>query len=183
MENTNEILDKLEKESMYYGIPILGPEKGQLVRELIQKHQPKNLLEIGTSIGYSAVLTAQSMPENSKLTTIEVNHDYTDHAQSFIIEAGLENKIKVMTGNALEIIPKLNENFDFVLIDGAKDQFWFYLDLLEPKLNSGAIIVANNVKLYSTQVKDYLDHVLNSGKFENSYHEFNEDAMEVSIKK
>ena len=183
MQNINEVLDKLEKESMYYGIPILGPEKGQLVRDLIQKHQPKNLLEIGTSIGYSAVTMAQSMPENAKLTTLEINHNYSDQAQSFIIEAGMESKIKVMTGNALEIIPELNEKFDFVLLDGAKDQFWFYLDLLESKLNPGAVIVANNVKLYMTQVKDYLDRVLNSGKFENSYHEFGDDAMEVSIKK
>ena len=128
-----------------------GHFQGQLLRFLVEMIQPKRLLEIGTYTGYSAIALAQGLKTEGKLITIDVNVELEKMISNFILEAELSDKIEQITGNALEIIPTLTENFDLVFIDADKQNYKNYLDLVLNKLNSGGYILTDNV-LWSGKV-------------------------------
>jgi predicted O-methyltransferase YrrM len=128
-----------------------GHFQGQLLRFLVEMIQPKRILEIGTYTGYSAIALAQGLKTEGKLITIDVNVELEKMISNFILEAGLSDKIEQITGNALEIIPTLTENFDLVFIDADKQNYKNYLDLVLKKLNSGGYILTDNV-LWSGKV-------------------------------
>lgn len=128
-----------------------GHFQGQLLRFLVEMIQPKRILEIGTYTGYSAIALAQGLKTEGKLITIDVNVELEKMISNFILEAGLSDKIEQITGNALEIIPTLTENFDLVFIDADKRNYKNYLDLVLNKLNSGGYILTDNV-LWSGKV-------------------------------
>jgi len=128
-----------------------GHFQGQLLRFLVEMIQPKRILEIGTYTGYSAIALAQGLKTGGKLITIDVNEELEKMISNFIIEAGLSDKIEQITGNALEIIPTLTENFDLVFIDADKQNYKNYLDLVLNNLNSGGYILTDNV-LWSGKV-------------------------------
>ncbi len=128
-----------------------GHFQGQLLRFLVEMIQPKRILEIGTYTGYSAIALAQGLKTEGKLITIDVNVELEKMISNFILEAGLSDKIEQITGNALEIIPTLTENFDLVFIDADKQNYKNYLDLVLNKLNSGGYILTDNV-LWSGKV-------------------------------
>lgn len=128
-----------------------GHFQGQLLRFLVEMIQPKRILEIGTYTGYSAIALAQGLKTGGKLITIDVNVELEKMISNFILDAGLSDKIEQITGNALEIIPTLTENFDLVFIDADKQNYKNYLDLVLNKLNSGGYILTDNV-LWSGKV-------------------------------
>ncbi len=136
-----------------------GHFQGQLLRFLVEMIQPKHILEIGTYTGYSAIALAQGLKTGGKLITIDVNVELEKMISNFILEAELSDKIEQITGNALEIIPTLTENFDLVFIDADKRNYKNYLDLVLNKLNSGGYILTDNV-LWSgkvTMLKEKMD--------------------------
>ncbi len=128
-----------------------GHFQGQLLRFLVEMIQPKRILEIGTYTGYSAIALAQGLKTEGKLITIDVNVELEKMISNFILEAELSDKIEQITGNALEIIPTITENFDLVFIDADKRNYKNYLDLVLNKLNSGGYILTDNV-LWSGKV-------------------------------
>ena len=128
-----------------------GHFQGQLLKFLVEMIQPKTILEIGTYTGYSAISMAEGLPENGILTTIDTNVELEKMIDSFVCKAELKNKIVQLTGNALEIIPKLNQSFDLVFIDADKRNYKNYLDLVIDKVNSGGYILTDNV-LWSGKV-------------------------------
>jgi predicted O-methyltransferase YrrM len=128
-----------------------GHFQGQLLKFLVEMIQPKSILEIGTYTGYSAIAMAEGLPENGILTTIDTNVELEKLIDSFVCKAELKNKIVQLTGNALEIIPKLNQSFDLVFIDADKRNYKNYLDLVIDKVNSGGYILTDNV-LWSGKV-------------------------------
>ena len=128
-----------------------GHFQGQLLRFLVEMIQPKRILEIGTYTGYSAIALAQGLKTEGKLITIDVNVELEKMISNFILEAELSDKIEQITGNALEIIPTITENFDLVFIDADKQNYKNYLDLVLNKLNSGGYILTDNV-LWSGKV-------------------------------
>jgi predicted O-methyltransferase YrrM len=128
-----------------------GHFQGQLLKFLVEMIQPKTILEIGTYTGYSAISMAEGLPENGILTTIDTNVELEKMIDSFVCKAELKNKIVQLTGNALEIIPTLNQSFDLVFIDADKRNYKNYLDLVIDKVNSGGYIFTDNV-LWSGKV-------------------------------
>jgi predicted O-methyltransferase YrrM len=128
-----------------------GHFQGQLLKFLVEMIQPKSILEIGTYTGYSAIAMAEGLPENGILTTIDTNVELEKMIDSFVCKAELKNKIVQLTGNALEIIPTLNQSFDLVFIDADKRNYKNYLDLVIDKVNSGGYIFTDNV-LWSGKV-------------------------------
>ena len=128
-----------------------GHFQGQLLKFLVEMIQPKSILEIGTYTGYSAISMAEGLPENGILTTIDTNVELEKMIDSFVCKAELKNKIVQLTGNALEIIPTLNQSFDLVFIDADKRNYKNYLDLVIDKVNSGGYILTDNV-LWSGKV-------------------------------
>jgi len=173
-----EILKELEQFAKQYNLPIIGARKGEVLVNVIKEHNPKKILEIGTLIGYSAILMANYL-KNGKITTIEINNKYVEIAKENFKKAKFSN-INLITGNALNIIPRLKEKFDMLFLDAAKEEYYRYLKRAEPKLNKNAIIVADNVGIFGIYMKDFLDYVRNSGKYVSKTYYFGFDAVEVS---
>ena len=128
-----------------------GHLQGQVLRMFSQMIKPKNILEIGTYTGYSALCIVDGLEPNGKLITIDVNEELQDIIQRYVREAGKENQIVPRIGNAIEIIPTLTEQFDLVFIDADKENYSNYFDLVFDKVSVGGYIIADNV-LWSGKV-------------------------------
>ena len=124
---------------------ISGHVQGRLLTFFSQMMQPESILEIGTFTGYSAICLAKGLKTGGILHTIEINDELKDIAVSFFHKAGIENKIILHNGNAIEIISNLSNSFDLVFIDGEKSEYPVYFELVLPKLKEGGFIIADNV--------------------------------------
>jgi predicted O-methyltransferase YrrM len=107
--------------------------------------QPKRILEIGTFTGYSAIAMAKGLHNNALIYTIEVNEELETVIREFLVKSGVEDKVRLLLGNALEIIQTLDETFDLVFIDADKEQYVDYYNLSKKKVRSGGFILADNV--------------------------------------
>lgn len=122
-----------------------GPTQGKLLEMLSRMLAPKRILEIGTYTGYSALCLAKGLQDDGHLHTIEINDEICDTALTFFQKARMENKITLHVGNAIDVIPTLNQTFDLVLIDGDKRQYPDYLRIVLPILRVNGYIIADNV--------------------------------------
>ena len=201
-----DVLSEIEEIAKKNSLPSIGPIKGKIIGDIIKKYKPKRILEIGTLHGYSAILMASFLlsvnddddgNDNTVkeiiVTCLEIDKNLVNIAKKNIGKAGLSDRIEVITGDALETIPKLNNHyrFDMVFIDAVKNQYLKYLKLVEESdlMNKEvAVVIADNVLIYENEMKDYLEYVRNSGLY-NSYTtettlEFTKnvkDALEVSL--
>jgi predicted O-methyltransferase YrrM len=139
-------------------------------------------LEVGTLIGYSAVLMGKELDSTAQIITIEIHADEVKTAEENIRKAGIAPKVGVITGDAIQVIPKLKAVFDFVFIDAEKKEYLDYLRLAEDKLHKGTVIVADNAGVFANQMADYLDYVRTSGKYRSRYVAVNVDGLEISVK-
>ena len=133
-----------------------GRLQGKMLEMFSRMVQPKRILEIGTFTGYSAICLAKGLPEGGKLHTIEINDELENMAQKYFIKAGLGNKIIQHIGDAKIIIPSLKETFDLVFIDGNKRDYSTYFDLVFEKVNSGGMMIADNI-LWSGKVAEAIE--------------------------
>jgi len=179
---TRKVLKDIEKNSKKMSWPIVGPKKGKLLEKLIKHYKPKNVLEVGSLVGYSAILMGQHLQKNGKITAIEINPEFGAIARKNFETAGLKKYVDLIIGDAMSVIPKLARPFDMVFLDAAKDEYYSYLLLTENKLARNAIIVADNVKMFESQLRDYLDYVRQSVNYNSENYEFGDDAMEVSFR-
>ena len=176
-----KVLKDIEKEAKKMSWPIVGSKKGKLLKQLIKFYQPKNILEVGCLVGYSSILMSQSLPKDGKITTIEINPEIAKVAKSNFEKAGVKKLIDLEVGDAMKVIPKLSKTFDFVFLDAEKGEYYSYILLIENKLAPNAIIVADNVKMFENEVRDYLDYVRLNSHYESENFDFGNDAMEVSF--
>ncbi|MFM1875543.1 MAG: hypothetical protein RL266_1280 [Bacteroidota bacterium] len=135
-----------------------GHLQGQVLRMFSQMIKPKNILEIGTYTGYSALCLVDGLQEGGRLITIDVNEELQEIIQKYVNQAGAQNKIDLRIGNAVDIIPTLPERFDIVFIDADKENYPNYFDLVIDKVSAGGYIIADNV-LWSGKVLE-VDSVL-----------------------
>jgi len=182
LNKTELILREIEKRANTEFLPIVGPEKGRVLAEEVRKARPKRVLEVGTLIGYSAILMGKELDETAQLITIEIHAEEAETAEENIRKADIPPKVEVITGNALQVIPELTGCFDFVFIDAEKTEYLDYLRLAEDKLDEGTVIVADNAGIFAKQMKDYLDYVRTSGKYRSKYVPVGVDGMEISVK-
>lgn len=135
-----------------------GHISGQFLKILSMMHKPVSILEIGTFTGYSAICLAQGLANNGVMITIEKNPQLADFAGNYIEMAGLSAKVKIIQGDALEQIMKLSLKFDMVYIDGDKEEYCDYFNLIEPRLSENALVVIDNTlwygKVYDEQCHD-----------------------------
>ena len=130
-----------------------GHLQGRVLSMFSNMLRPRRILEIGTYTGYAALCMAEGLTNDGVLHTIDINEELETMVRKYIDEAGMKEKIWFHVGNALEIIPGLNETFDLVFIDADKENYSTYYDLVFDKLRQGGIIVADNV-LWSGKVLD-----------------------------
>ena len=130
-------------------------EAGEYLETLLTIYKPKKILEVGTSNGYSTLWLAGSCP-GALITTIELKKNKVEMAEENFKKAGLAH-IQILQGDALEILPKLTESFDFVFLDAIKKDYLSYFKCIS--FNKNAIVVADNTITHSEQLKSYVDYV------------------------
>jgi predicted O-methyltransferase YrrM len=133
-----------------------GAFQGRLLSIISKLIKPKNILEIGTYTGYSTLCFAEGLASNGKIITIDKNEELETLQNKYFKKSGFRGQIIQFVGNALEIIPKINEKFDLVFIDADKSNYINYFHLIIDKMNSGGIILTDNV-LWSGKVVEDLD--------------------------
>ena len=180
--SADEVLRLIEKASEKNFLPIIGPHRGRILAEEVRKAKPQHVLEVGTLIGYSAILMGKELNNKAEIVTIEIHRDEAELAGKNIVRANIPPKIKIITGDALQVIPTLKGHFDFAFIDAEKSEYYQYLRLADDKLVKGAIILADNAGIFADEMKDYLDYVRNSGKYRSRYVGVGEDGLEISVK-
>lgn len=176
-EVEEEILQKINRETnakMLHPRMLSGALQGQVLKMLTKMIRPKNVLEIGTFTGYSAISIALALEKNSTITTIDINDEIKDFTQKFIDESNLNKKIKFIIGDALEVIPKLQQTFDLVFIDGEKNEYLKYYNTVFDKINKGGYIIADNV-LWSGKVIE--KKIKNNDYFTKGIIEFNKSIQ------
>jgi len=175
------MLRLMDRATTRWHFPVIGRAKGRLIRRLLGRHRPSRALEIGSLFGYSAILIAGHLPRGGRLTCVEANGYLARFVAGNVREAGLARRVSVVVGDARNVIPRLRGQFDFVLIDAAKEQYLDYITALEPKLRPGAVVVADNTKIFRRTVRGYLAHVRRGDRYASREYDFGFDAMEVSI--
>ncbi len=155
-----------------------GHVQGRFLSMISHLIKPKNILEIGTYTGYSAICMAEGLQPDGKLVTIDINEELESRVRSYFNEAGLNQKIDYWVGDASKIIPTLDMVFDLVFIDADKENYSNYYDLIFDKVRAGGLILADNV-LWSGKVAapkpdkdtralmEFNDKIMNDQRVEN----------------
>ena len=140
-----------------------GAFQGRVLSMISKLVQPKTVLEIGTYTGYSALCIAEGLSKNGKIITVDKNEELETLQNKYFEKSGFRNQIIQKVGNALEIVPTIAEKFDLVFIDADKSNYVNYFNLIIDKMNSGGIILSDNV-LWSGKVVAPLDSKDNDTK-------------------
>ncbi|MGI6621664.1 MAG: O-methyltransferase [Clostridiaceae bacterium] len=138
-------LRDLEKYAEDNHIPIIQPETAALLKVLIGIHKPERVLEAGTAIGYSAVIIARAMGTSGTVDTIEIDEDMAEAARKNIEIMDLSKRIRVLQGDALEVMECLDTAYDFIFLDAAKGRYIEYFDHAIRLLRPGGLLVSDNV--------------------------------------
>lgn len=146
-----------------------GFYQGRLLAVFSQMQQPRRILEIGTFMGYSAICLAEGLTPDGKLITLDISQETSEIAQNYWAKSAYADKIEARIGDALEIIPTLDERFDLVFIDADKPNYANYYDAVFPQVRRGGLIIADNV-LRGGRV---LDVAANDDENTIALHEFN----------
>lgn len=133
--------------------PIVQKSTEQLIVTLLKLIKPKRVLEVGTAVGYSAILMADNLPEDSTIVTIERYKKHADIAVDNVFASGYEKKIKVIEGEAAEVLHWLDGSYDFIFLDAAKGQYIEFLPDILRLLKPGGVLLSDNI-LYHGMVED-----------------------------
>lgn len=134
--------------------PIVPSDTAQLLKTLLHIIKPKRILEIGTAIGYSAILMAKNTSEDCEIITVERYEKVADTAINNIFEAGFEKKIRVVKGEAADIINWLDGDFDMVFMDGAKGQYIEFLPRVLQLLKTGGVLITDDVLYHEPNIEE-----------------------------
>lgn len=140
-----EILDQIEREALDAYVPIIRREMQSFLKFLLKAHRPKRILEVGTAVGFSAILMSEYAPKDCRITTIEKYEKRIPIARQNFIRAGKEDRITLLEGDAMEILKSLDGPYDLIFMDAAKGQYIYYLPELLRMLPTGGILVSDNV--------------------------------------
>jgi caffeoyl-CoA O-methyltransferase len=171
-EPTDELLQEIEKytlEKHAHANMLSGPLQGKFLEMISAIMMPEKILEIGTFTGYSALCLAKGLTENGELHTIELRPEDAKLSKSFFAKSSQHKQIILHEGNALDIIPKLNETWDLIFIDADKGNYINYYELTLPHLRKGGVILADNVLFHGEVLEDEI-----KGKNAIAIHAFNE---------
>jgi predicted O-methyltransferase YrrM len=139
------LLARLESEAKAESWPIIPPQTAAYLDLLVRQLKPERILELGAAIGYSAIVMGRVMPPWGNLETIELNPETAARAERNIAEAGLKGKVAVHKGPALEVMKKLENRYDLVFVDAAKEEYLAYLTAALALMPKGATVVVDNV--------------------------------------
>ncbi len=147
---------EMEEYARINHIPIVQPEVAQLMRVLVKASRPKNILEIGTAIGYSALIMCDSLDGDCNITTIERRDDMIPLAEKYISRSPYKDNIRIIHGEANDILDNLLERYDLIFMDAAKGQYMEFFNKSMDLLNPGGMIIADNVLFRGMVASDEL---------------------------
>ena len=153
-----EELEKIKKKALEEHIPIIMDETLEVIDKYLKEMKPKNILEIGTAVGYSAICFSEYLIKNGTIDTIERDVERIKEANENIKKAEVEGLINIYEGDAVEILPTLNKKYDVVFIDAAKGKYPFFLQQALRMLNKDGIIFADNILYKGYVMSDYNKH-------------------------
>lgn len=178
----DKVLRRIEEYAYRKYLPIVGHLRGRILSESVREHNPRRILEVGTLVGYSAILMGKELGEGSEIIGIEFDEDEAEQARINISDAMLKPSVEVLVGDALKILPGLEGPFDMVFLDATKHQYLDYLRLVEDKLHRGSVVLADNAGWMSHSMRGYLDYVRNSGRYRSKLIRSDGDGVELSLK-
>ena len=139
------LLERIEAEALAARVPIIRKETQSFLKTLLVLHKPRKVLEIGTAVGFSALLMSAYLPEGGHITTIENYEKRIPIARENFRQAGKEGEISLIQGDALAVMKELTEAYDFIFMDAAKGQYIYYLPEAVRLLAPGGVLVSDNV--------------------------------------
>lgn len=151
-------LNNIKQKALEEHIPIIMDDTLQEIEKRMLQNKPSKILEIGTAVGYSAICFSEFLSENGKIDTIERDIDRVEEAKKNIKDMELEDKINIFVGDAVEILPTLNDKYDMVFIDAAKGKYPFFLAEALRMLAPNGIIFADNILYKGYVMSDYNKH-------------------------
>lgn len=194
----DDLFTQMEKYAIENHIPIIHPEVAQFLRVMVKITNAKKILEIGTAIGYSTLIMADAINGEGKIITLERREDMINLAKKNIHESATKVDIEILKGEAEDILPKLNDDFDFIFLDAAKSKYMDFLPYCIKNLKSKGIIISDNVlfkgmianddlvvrrkKTIVRRMREYLDFISTNPILETSIIPIG-DGIAVSYKK
>ena len=139
------VIEEIEREALDAHVPIIRKETQSFLKVLLMIRQPFRVLEIGTAVGFSAILMSEYMPESGRITTIEKYEKRIPIARENFRRAGKEEQITLLEGDALEVMQTLKGEYDFIFMDAAKGQYIHYLPEALRLLSVGGVLMSDNV--------------------------------------
>ena len=151
-------IEEIKKKALENHIPIIMDDTLEVEGKILEKIKPKKILEIGTAVGYSAIRFSEYLNENGYIDTIERDEERVKEANQNIKDLGLDEKIHIFEGDALEILPTLAGPYDVVFIDAAKGKYPIFLSEALRMLANNGIIIADNILYKGYVMSDYNKH-------------------------
>lgn len=151
-------LEKIKKEALANNIPIIMDDTLEVIAKSLKENKPKRILEIGAAVGYSAICFSEYLAEGGKIDTIERDEERIIEAKKNFKRAEVEDKITLYEGDAVEILPTLQEKYDMVFIDAAKGKYPFFLKQALRMLSEKGFIFADNILYKGYVMSDYNKH-------------------------
>ncbi len=140
-----ELCDRIAREARAAHVPIIRTETAAFLKTMVAMQAPRRILEVGTAVGYSALLMAQVMPEDAHITTIEKYEPRVFQAKENFRAAGEEKRITLIEGDAEQILHELTGPYDFIFMDAAKGQYIHWLSRIQELMSPGAVLFSDNV--------------------------------------
>ena len=152
-----EEFNKLKENALKRHIPIIMDDTLEKIKEVLKKENPNRILEIGTAVGYSALCFAR-YSENAIIDTIEIDEERYNEAIQNLEKIGFKDRINLILGNAVDIIPTLKNKYDIIFIDAAKSKYSIFLEETLKLINNNGLILADNVLYKGYVMSDYNKH-------------------------
>lgn len=149
-------LSELRDYAMENSVPIIHDEVGQFIKVMLQIKKPLKILELGTAIGYSAILMCKNSLEDCKITTIERDPKMIEIASENLKKYGFDHRVNIVQGDCLDVLESMNEEFDFIFMDAGKGHYNHFLTHCIRMLKKDGIIVADNVLFRGMVASDEL---------------------------
>ena len=145
LSQNDPLLAEMEAYAAEHRVPIADREVARFLEITARATGARKVLEIGMAIGYSVVHLARGMGQHGLIVTIEPSEEMIRAASGYLERAGLLNQVKIERGEALEVMPDLNDTFDLLFIDALKEEYKKYLDLGLPRLRTGGVVIVDNL--------------------------------------
>lgn len=195
----DEVVTAIRKEAEENGIPIIRREAGEFIKMILLMNKPRQVLEIGAAVGFSAIFMSRFLEDGAHITTIENYPPRIEQAKKNIVRAGARDKITLLEGDALEILPELSGEYDMLFMDAAKGQYGSFFEESIKRLKPGGVLLCDNVlqdgdvlesrfavtrrnRTIHARMRDYLYRLTHDENLETGIFNIG-DGMSLSIKK